>query len=154
MIKKRKDLEIGDVYLDKQNKKLSIYVGCALGKTACDILISPTRYCSYVVTKNYRTYVKKKFVLRFLEKNHNYVNDICNIYTSNYQVNVLYNIKDELQKYEIKKGLCGYEVANCKGTKENIKRALDREKSRLRYNELLGNFIRYEGKDKILYKEK
>ena len=48
-------------------------------------------------------------------------------------VNVLYNIKEELQNYEIKKGLCGYEVANCVNTKENIKRALDSEKSRLHY---------------------
>ena len=142
MIKKRKDLKFGDVYVDKQNKKLSIYVGCALGKTVCDILISPTRYCSYVVTENYRTYVKKKFVLRFLEKNHNYVNDICNIYTSNYRVNVLYNIKEELQQYEIKKGLCGYHVANCKGTKKSIKRALDREKSRLYWDRQLEQYPR------------
>ena len=133
MIKKRKDLEIGDVYVDKQNKKLSIYVGCVLGTTLYALYSTTARYYSYVVTNNYRTYVKKKSVLHFLEKNHNYAVEVCNLTTSNYTVNVLYNIKEELQNYEIKKGLCGYEVANCMNTKGNIKRALDSEKSRLHY---------------------
>ena len=133
MIKKRKDLEIGDVYLDKKNKKLSIYVGCVLGTTLYALYSTTARYYSYVVTNNYRTYVKKKVVLHFLEKNHNYAVDICNLVTSNYRVNVLYNIKEELQNYELKKGLCGYEVADCRSTKENIRKALDSEKSRLHY---------------------
>ena len=136
-MKKRKDLEIGDVYLDNRNKKLCIYVGCVLGTTLYSLYSTTARYYSYVVTNNYRTYRKKKSVLHFLEKNHNYEVDICNIYTSNYTVNVLYNIKEELQNYEIKKGLCGYEVANCRGTKENIGKALDSEKSRLHYYEQL-----------------
>ena len=133
MIKKRKDLEFGDVYLDKKNKKLCIYVGCVLGTTLYALYSTTARYYSYVITNNYRTYIKKKSVLHFLEKNHNYEVEICNFVTSNYRVNVLYNIKEELQNYEIKKGLCGYEVANCMNTKGNIKRALDSEKSRLHY---------------------
>lgn len=133
MIKKLKDLKIGDVYVDKQNKKLRIYVGCVLLPPRFGIFPSRARFCSYQVTDNYKTYVKKKSVLHFLKKNHNYAVEVCNLATSSYRVNVLYNIKEELQNYEIKKGLCGYEVANCVNTKGNIKRALDSEKSRLHY---------------------
>ena len=135
MIKKLKDLEIGDVFVDKQNKKLRIYVGCVLLPPRFGIFSSRARFCSYQVTDNYKTYVKKKLVLHFLKKNHNYVVTICNLATSNYRVNVLYNIKEELERYELKKELCGYEVANCKNTKENIEITLDREKLELQYIE-------------------
>lgn len=133
MIKKLKDLEIGDVFVDKQNKKLSIYVGCVLLPPRFGIFSSRARFCSYQVTDNYKTYIKKKSVLHFLKKNHNYVVTICNLATSIYRVNVLYNIKEELERYELKKELCGYEVANCKNTKENIEITLDREKLELQY---------------------
>ena len=142
MIKKLKDLEIGDVFVDKQNKKLSIYVGCVLLPHRFGIFSSRARFCSYQVTDNYKTYVKKKSVLHFLKKNHNYVVTICNLATSIYRVNVLYNIKEELERYELKKELCGYEVANCKNTKENIEITLDREKLELQYI----------GRDELAYK--
>ena len=142
MIKKLKDLEIGDVYVDKQNKKLSIYVGCVLLPPRFGIFSSRARFCSYQVTDNYKTYIKKKSVLHFLKKNHNYVVTICNLATSIYRVNVLYNIKEELERYELKKELCGYDVANCKNTKENIEITLDREKLELQYI----------GRDELAYK--
>lgn len=135
MIKKLKDLEIGDVYVDRQNKTLSIYVGCVLLPHRFGIFSSRARFCSYQVIDNYKTYVKKKSVLHFLKKNHNYVVTICNLATSIYRVNVLYNIKEELERYELKKALCGYDVANCKNTKENIEITLDREKLTLQYIE-------------------
>ena len=142
MIKKLKDLEIGDVFVDKQNKKLRIYVGCVLLPPRFGIFSSRARFCSYQVTDNYKTYVKKKFILHFLKKNHNYVVTICNLATSIYRVNVLYNIKEELERYELKKALCGYDVANCKNTKENIEITLDREKLELQYI----------GRDELAYK--
>lgn len=133
MIKKLKDLEIGDVFVDTQNKKLRIYVDCVLLPPRFGIFSSRARFCSYQVTDNYKTYVKKKSVLHLLKKNHNYVVTICNLATSIYRVNVLYNIKEELERYELKKALGGYEVANCKNTKENIEITLDREKLKLQY---------------------
>ena len=142
MIKKLKDLEIGDVFVDKQNKKLRIYVGCVLLPPRFGIFSSRARFCSYQVTDNYKTYVKKKLVLHFLKKNHNYVVTICNLDISSYRVNVLYNIKEELERNEQKKALCSYDVANCKNKKENIEITLDREKLELQYI----------GRDELAYK--
>lgn len=118
---KFKDLEVGDVYLDKKHKLLCIYVGCARQEDKSFVFAT---YFTYVVKENVTTYIKKKTVLQFFEKNHRYSADICNSATSNYKVNVLYNVNDALQKYEMKKRMCGYEVADCRNTKEVIRLVL------------------------------
>lgn len=136
MIKKRKELDFGDVYVDKRNNLLCIYVGCAIRehRESQGFAWQPSsKYYSYVVTDNYKTYVKKKSILHFLENNHNYTVEVCNITTSNYKVNVLYNIKENLHKYEVKKSIYGYDVVDCCSTKDCIRKALIKEKLRTQY---------------------